>query len=43
MLEGGAVIDMSVMMDYTEAEARAAFERVAQRYGWTSGPRSHGK
>jgi len=36
LVEGFALIDMdSVGFDYTEAEARAAFDRVARQHGWT--------
>jgi len=35
LLEGAALIDMdNAHNDYTEAEARAAFVRVAQQHGW---------
>jgi len=36
LLEGSALIDMdSVKYDYTEEEARSAFDRVAKAHGWT--------
>lgn len=34
MVEGGGRIDLSNQNDYTEAEAKEAFNRVADRYGW---------
>jgi len=33
-LEGGARLDMSNKRDYTEAEAREAFDRMVQTHGW---------
>lgn len=37
MIEGGALIDMSDgSTEYSEAEAREAFTRVAQAHGWLS-------
>eukprot|EP01120_Amphizonella_sp_Union-15-10_P000304 TRINITY_DN10324_c0_g1_i1.p1 TRINITY_DN10324_c0_g1~~TRINITY_DN10324_c0_g1_i1.p1 ORF type:complete len:259 (+),score=59.75 TRINITY_DN10324_c0_g1_i1:48-824(+) len=36
LLEGSALIDMdNVHYDYTEEEARSAFDRVAKAHGWT--------
>jgi len=34
LLEGFALIDMGNLSDYTEAEAKEAFQRVAQAHGW---------
>lgn len=34
IIEGGGRIDFSNNNDYTEAEARQAFERVARQHGW---------
>jgi len=34
ILEGDGRIDFSNMQDYSEAEARQAFERVAKQHGW---------
>mmetsp|Transcript_12279 Transcript_12279/g.16982 ORF Transcript_12279/g.16982 Transcript_12279/m.16982 type:complete len:263 (+) Transcript_12279:111-899(+) len=34
LVEGGALIDMEHLEDYTEEEAREAFARVAKAHGW---------
>ena len=34
MLAGGARLDLSNRHDYSEAEARAAFERMRREHGW---------
>jgi len=34
LVEGYALIDMSNLNEYTEAEAREAFNRVAMQHGW---------
>lgn len=34
MVEGGGRLDLGRTSDYTAAEAREAFQRVASRYGW---------
>lgn len=34
MVEGGGRLDFSCTRDYSAQEAREAFQRVAQRYGW---------
>jgi len=34
LMEGGALIDMGDLSDYTETEAREAFQRVALAHGW---------
>jgi len=35
LLEGGALVDMdSAGVEYSEEEARAAFQRVAEAHGW---------
>jgi len=34
LLEGGALIDMDNLTDYTETEAIEAFNRVAKQHGW---------
>jgi len=34
LLEGGALIDMEHMSEYSEQEGREAFVRVAQQHGW---------
>jgi len=34
LVEGSALIDMSNLTEYTEAEAREAFNRVAMQHGW---------
>lgn len=34
IVEGGGRLDLVNVSDYTEAEAKEAFNRVAQRYGW---------
>ena len=34
LIEGGARIDLSNRTDYTEAEAREAFERMRATHGW---------
>lgn len=35
LLEGGALVDMdNAETDYSEAEAREAFDRVARAHGW---------
>jgi len=33
-LEGGARLDLYNKRDYTEAEAREAFDRMVQTHGW---------
>lgn len=33
-LEGGARLDLSNKRDYTEAEAKEAFDRMVQTHGW---------
>lgn len=35
MIEGGGKLDLANRNDYTVAEAKEAFNRVAARYGWT--------
>lgn len=35
MVEGGGRLDFSNKNDYSVSEAKEAFDRVAQRYGWT--------
>lgn len=34
LVEGGALIDMDNLSEYSEAEARGAFRRVAMQHGW---------
>lgn len=33
-LEGGARLDLNNKRDYTEAEAKEAFDRMVQTHGW---------
>jgi len=34
LLEGGALVNLEMLHDYSEFEARAAFKRVASQHGW---------
>jgi hypothetical protein len=34
LIEGGALVDVSYLREYTEYEAMAAFTRVAAQHGW---------
>eukprot|EP01094_Clydonella_sp_ATCC50884_P008778 TRINITY_DN1832_c0_g2_i1.p1 TRINITY_DN1832_c0_g2~~TRINITY_DN1832_c0_g2_i1.p1 ORF type:complete len:173 (-),score=52.05 TRINITY_DN1832_c0_g2_i1:168-686(-) len=34
LMEGGALLNMDDLSDYSEEEARAAFQRVAKQHGW---------